>query len=213
MEYFRKHNPHMVETKPNGDLCLTFPVSTPKGAVCLNNTKAIEFMNCIFRVYDSWILGGHKNQNDELTHNISATVVVGVDEWDEVLQHAWVNRDRIRAMSFFPKFGDKGVPYAPREEVLEEDEGRWHRLISKYKPVDYAAMREDEDETNLSGEAACAGGACELVHTESKPIAKGSIFSTDCIAIQTADNAYLHLVPCTYLGEIQVWESVYRRKV
>ena len=48
-----------------------------------------------------------------------------------------------------------------REAVAgEEDAAKWNRL--KYQPVDYAALREETDETKLKETVACAGGACEL---------------------------------------------------
>lgn len=39
----------------------------------------------------------------------------------------------------------------------------WVDLNREYKDVDYETLIEEEDNTNLQGEMACAGGQCELV--------------------------------------------------
>ena len=39
----------------------------------------------------------------------------------------------------------------------------WSDLNRDYKDVDYSLMVEEEDNTNLQGEVACSGGACEIL--------------------------------------------------
>ena len=73
----------------------------------------------------------------------------------------WRNRATFTGIALLAHDGDKRYAQAPREAVAgEEDAARWNRL--RYHPVDYAALREDSDETALKEVAACAGGACEL---------------------------------------------------
>ena len=40
----------------------------------------------------------------------------------------------------------------------------WTELQRDYKPVDYTEVIEEFDETNYKGEAACAGGSCEIIY-------------------------------------------------
>ena len=42
------------------------------------------------------------------------------------------------------------------------DDYTYVRLMSTLKDVDLTKVQEIEDNTNLSGEIACAGGACEV---------------------------------------------------
>jgi ribonucleoside-diphosphate reductase alpha chain len=205
VNYFMQFNPHMVEKKPDGDYCITFPVAAPKEAKTLKDTQSTEFMRYIFGVYDAWVKPGTAAPG-VLTHNISATVVVEDDMWDAVLNLAWDNRARIRAMSFFPKFGDKGIPYIPREEVTEIDVLRWQELIKNYKPVDYTQMNESEDTTDLRSEVACSGGACELVHTERREVADGSIYFTQ-LAGKSKD--YLFVAEGFKLGSVDVFKAIF----
>lgn len=163
-QYFKSINPHMVQEKPNGDWCLTFPVEAPPRALTVKKMKAEDFLAYVFNTYEWWIKPGtvHQVHSPGLTHNVSSTVVVDEGEWDKVFQIVWDNRHRIQAMSFLPRTGDKGSPFMPREEVLMEDEPKWAALIQQYKPVDYAAMIEDDDGTTAVMDPACAGGACQI---------------------------------------------------
>jgi hypothetical protein len=60
--------------------------------------------------------------------------------------------------------------YEPHE-VSEDDPHRdaklaawelWNELRASHVPVDYSLVHEAEDNTEVMGEVACAGGACEL---------------------------------------------------
>lgn len=158
--HFASMNPHMVEEKPDGDLSITFPVQAPKGARTVKELPAAEFMEQVFVVYEHWVRPWSRTRM--LTHNISCTVSVQDDEWNEVVDLVWENRARIAAMTFISAFGDKKWPFAPREEVLTEaDEARWNYLIENYRRVDWLALHEEEDGTTHAMEPACAGGSCE----------------------------------------------------
>ena len=86
------------------------------------------------------------------------------DEWDDVADYIWDNRADFTGISMLSATGDKIYQQAPHEEVITaQDETLWNELISKFQPVDFTLMKEEDDETNLQGEIACAGGACELV--------------------------------------------------
>lgn len=165
-QYFKSINPHMVETKPDGNLCLTFCVEAPGNAMTVKEMPAIEFMDQVFLVYENWIKEGTVPERcvvPGLTHNVSSTVVVSDDEWDDVIEHFMANQGRIGAMSFLPRFGDKDIPFIPREEVVTElDEDKWDYLITHARHVDYTQLNEVEDTTTRQSEAACVGGACEL---------------------------------------------------
>jgi len=162
-QYFKKTNPHMCVEKPNGDWVIEFPIQAADDAVVVSDLTAKEFMDIAFSTYDNWIVPGTAKimSAPGLTHNISITVSVEDGEWDEVRDHAWVNRYRIAAMSFLPKTGDKIYPFAPREAITTSaDEARWNELIEKYTPVDWTKMVEEEDTTDPKALAACEGGSC-----------------------------------------------------
>ncbi len=163
-QYFKSVNPHMVETKPNGDWCITFPVQAPDGAITVKDLSASKFLDSVFSTYDNWIVPGTVDLDTGLTHNVSCTVVVGEEDgWENVCKIVYENRARVNAMSFLERMGDKMSPWMPREEVTTElDEEKWRVLIENYKPVDWTKMVEMADGTEHVMEPACAGGSCEV---------------------------------------------------
>lgn len=127
-QQFQAANPHMVEKILSGDWCLTFPVEAPRGVRTMKNYNSLDFLEQIFKVYDSWIDG----------HSISSTVVFVDRTWDAILFKVWKNRSRIAAMTFLPAASDKQIPYMPREAVeTESDEVKFKHLVDNYTPVVY----------------------------------------------------------------------------
>ena len=43
------------------------------------------------------------------------------------------------------------------------DEETYSKMMESLKEVDLSKIREDEDNTDLKGEIACGGGACEVI--------------------------------------------------
>lgn len=149
-QIFRKHNPHMVEVKPDGDWCITFPMTGK-----YEPQTALEFLNKIKMFYDSWIAFG----SDELHHNISCTVSVKSDEWDDVFKFIWQYKPI--GMTFLPAQKDKDIPFCPREAVeTPTDIIKYLSLVKNYKPIDYTCLPENEDKTVFS--SSCDGDSCDF---------------------------------------------------
>ena len=143
-----------------------FPIQARPGAIVRDDIRALEFLGYVKLVQQNWVCEGrrHEKYNPGLYHNVSNTVVVREGEWDGVANFIWDNRKFFTGVSLIQYLGDKVYPQAPNEAVADEaDLMRWEALA--YHPVDYTQMREDTDNTNLQGEAACAGGHCEIVRT------------------------------------------------
>jgi ribonucleoside-triphosphate reductase len=162
---FRKHNPGMCVRKPNGDWVIEFPVQAPDGAIVKADLTAIQFLEMVKSTQRNWVIPGTGNDKytPGATHNVSNTVHVKPEEWDEVAEYLWNNREFFAAVSLIQNTSDKDYAFAPNEEIkTEADEARWNNLITHYKPVDYSTLVEVEDTTALAAEPACAGGACEV---------------------------------------------------
>ena len=71
----------------------------------------------------------------------------------------WDNRKYYNGLSVLPYDGGSYVQ-APFEDITEE---KYERLFKSLNTVDLTKVVELKDETNLKGELACAGGACEVV--------------------------------------------------
>lgn len=162
--FFKKANPHMCVEKANGDWVIEFPIEVPSTARLKEQYGAIEFLEMVKSTYTNWVLPGTQGSGSPgLTHNVSTTCHVKDDEWERVADYLFENQFNFAAVAFLPVRGDKIYSFAPLEAIISEaDEVRWNQLISKYHPVDYTQMLEDADGTDLAGEAACAGGKCDL---------------------------------------------------
>jgi ribonucleoside-diphosphate reductase alpha chain len=92
-------------------------------------------------------------------HNVSATISIKNDEWETVGEWMWDNREYYAGLSVLP-YSDHTYKQAPFEDITRD---QYHDLIKSLHNIDLSKVIEIEDSTNLKGEAACAGGACEIV--------------------------------------------------
>ena len=168
--FFNEQNPHMCEdsvwSANKTDDVITFCVEAPDEAILRGEMSAMDLLQHVHSTQQNWVVPGtaRPEMNPGLHHNVSNTLTVRDDEWDDVADYIWRNRADFTGISMLAASGDKLYQQAPHEEVVTaQDETLWNELISKFKSVDYTLMHEREDATNLQGEVACAGGACELV--------------------------------------------------
>ena len=70
----------------------------------------------------------------------------------------WNNRDSYNGISVLPYDGGT-YQQAPFEDC---DRETFERMMESLTAVDLTKVVELTDETDLSGELACAGGACEI---------------------------------------------------
>jgi len=70
----------------------------------------------------------------------------------------WKNRDCYNGLSVLPHDGGSYIQ-APFEDCSE---ATYRRMMKSLTEVDLTNIVETEDDTNLQGELACAGGTCEI---------------------------------------------------
>jgi ribonucleoside-diphosphate reductase alpha chain len=136
---------------------VSVPSAAPKGALTRDSESAIEFLERVKLLHEKWIKPGHIY--GENTHNVSATVTMKQNEWGMVGEWLWENQNHYNGLSFLPE--DLGsYQQTPFEEI---DEAKYLELSKSIRGINVANIVETNDNTNLSGEVACAGGACEIV--------------------------------------------------
>jgi len=153
------HHPELIEDeyfRPHDTAVISVPQKAPADAT-MRNESALELLNRVKKVSDEWVRFGHrKGQN---THNVSATVSIKDGEWDEVGEWMWENRKVYNGLSVLPHNGGTYVQ-APFEDCTEEE---YEQLVSTLTEIDLKKVIELEDNTDLKGEVACSGGACEVI--------------------------------------------------
>ena len=156
--YLSENHPELVEDEffsPHDTAVISAPQKSPPGAITRSET-AIEMLERVKGVSSTWVKGGHqKGQN---THNVSATVTIKPEEWETVGEWMWNNREHYNGLSVLP-FSDHTYKQAPFEDC---DKETYETMLKSLKNVNLDLINEDEDNTDLKGEIACAGGACEL---------------------------------------------------
>jgi ribonucleoside-diphosphate reductase alpha chain len=150
--------PELVEVdrqKPDG-LVIGFPECAPVGSI-LRDEPALDLLTRTARQNLEWIKAGH---NYGLNHNNqSVTVSLREHEWVPAREWLWDNRESYTGMAILPYDGGT-YEQAPFQSISE---ARYHELMALMPlAIDLTQIVEDEDNTALVGEAACAGGACEI---------------------------------------------------
>lgn len=169
-QHLRNTNPHAVEASVNStggtDDVITFPIYNPDGLV-KSDLTAIEHLDIIKSTQENWVVPGTSEVNTKpVNHNVSCTVIVDDDEWSNVTEYLYHYRNSFAAVSLLAKTGDKDYAQAPMEAVTTaEDLERFIDLMKNWTPVDYTQLREEQDNTAATAEAACVGGACEIITT------------------------------------------------
>ena len=157
--YLAINHPELIEDeffRPHDTAVITIPQKAPEGSI-VRHESVFQMLERVKKVSQEWIKPGHRNGQN--THNVSATVSIKEDEWDLVGEWMWNNRDFYNGLSVLPYNGGT-YTQAPFEDCTKED---FERLVKTLSDVDLTKVIELQDNTDLRGEAACAGGACEIV--------------------------------------------------
>ena len=131
------------------------PQKAPDGSI-YRNESAFNLLERIKKVAREWVKAGHRTGSN--THNVSATISLKDNDWDLVGEWMWENRKDYNGLAIFP-FYDSSHPQLPFEDITKKT---YNKLIKSLNKVDLSEIKEIADETNLTGELACAGGACEV---------------------------------------------------
>lgn len=159
-KYLAENHPELVEDeyfKPHLQAVISVPQKAPDGAV-LRTESAVELLKRVSNIWENWVDAGHRRGAN--VNNVSTTVSVGKDEWDEVGQWMWNNRNKYTALSVLPKSADDhSYIQAPFQDITKEE---YEKLLSHLHSIDLTKVVELKDDTTLQEQLACAGGACTI---------------------------------------------------
>jgi len=158
--YLSINHPELLEDdffKPTIQSIVKIPQKAPKEAITRKTESAIKLLERIKIVNQKWIKPGYRKGANQ--HNVSATVNVKQDEWKNVGEWVFENREYFTALSFLPE--DLGsYIQTPYEDITEK---QFNEMIKQLHDVDLSKVVEMADNTARQDELACAGGSCEVM--------------------------------------------------
>lgn len=137
LQEFERVNPEAIEPSvwnPTVEKVISFPVTLPENTLIKKNLTAVQFLrDVVLLTKRNWIDCGRNPKHPstiatpKLSMNVSNTCVVRENEWGDVREFLWENRNNFSGVSLLPATGDLDYPQAPFMEVLSEEE-----LVAEY---------------------------------------------------------------------------------
>jgi len=158
-QYLAQNHPELVEDdffKPDIQAVVSVPQKAPNGAI-YRTESPMDLLERTKKFNVEWVKAGHRKGAN--TNNVSATISVKQDEWDSVGEWMWKNKHTFNGLSVLP-YDNGSYTQAPFEDITEE---KFLEMESHLNNIDLKQIIEMTDETDLKDQAACAGGACEIV--------------------------------------------------
>jgi len=155
--YLKEHHPYMLEEsvyRPETESVITLPLAAPEGAITRDEGPG-ALLSRVLRLQQDWVKVGHRHGVN--TNNVSCTIPLKDDEWDEVALWWWKHRDQFVSITFIPHNGGN-YKQTPFETITERE---FQRRVDELKPVDLKQVKEGSDNTKRRQAVACAGGQCE----------------------------------------------------
>ena len=156
--YLAENHPDLVEAcvfRGHDTAVISIPQKAPGGSI-LRTESAFQLLERVKKVATEWVKPGHRTGSN--SHNVSATISLKDEDWNDAGEWMWNNRDHYNGLAVLPYDGGT-YTQAPFEDI---DEHKFNTMVTSLMDIDLSKVVEDDDETNLMGELACAGGACEV---------------------------------------------------
>ena len=128
-DLIKERMPYMVEdsvwSANNSDYVVSFPIIAPENSLFKKDLYGINLLEKIKMVQRTWIEYGTDVSlcvDPTGRHNVSNTVQVEPDKWEEVADYLFDNRDLFACITLLPTSGDKDFNQAPFVSILTEEE-------------------------------------------------------------------------------------------
>ena len=123
LKLIREINPNMVEnsvwSSGGTDYVVSFPVVSKQGSIFKSQLLGVKQLEYVKKAQQFWVEYGTNVDlcvDPKLRHNISNTITV--DNWDEVEQYIFDNKQWFAGISLLSAMGDKAYAQAPFTEVF-----------------------------------------------------------------------------------------------
>lgn len=130
-----KTNPKMVEdsawSQNKTDVVVSFPIIASEGSIFKKFLLGIKQLEYVKLAQQVWVEEGTNVElcvHPSLRHNVSNTITV--DNWDEVEQYIFDNREYFAGISLMSSSGDRAYVQAPFTEVFTSEQ-----ILEMYGPA------------------------------------------------------------------------------
>ena len=157
-QHLSQNHPELVEDeyfRPHDTAVIQVPQKAPSGSI-LRTESPFALLERVKKVATEWVKSGHRKGSN--SHNVSATISLKEKDWELAGEWMWNNREHYNGLSVLPYDGGT-YTQAPFEDITKT---KYNQMMKSLTEVDLSNVIEIEDNTNLSGELACAGGSCEI---------------------------------------------------
>ena len=156
--YLKSAIPELVEddvTSSSG-VVVSIPQESPVGSILREQETALSLLDRALMYNKSWVKPGHLDGDN--SHNVSVTISVKDNEWDDLREAMWKHRKSYTGISLLPYDGGT-YQQAPFEDITKD---KYEDMTKLVKEIDLSKVTENEDKTERIEQLACAGGVCEL---------------------------------------------------
>ena len=155
---YKKHPELITDMKliPNSAV-IEIPQKAPAGSILRNKESALELLTRVKLFNLEWVKQGHRHGDN--TNNVSATISIKENEWKEVGEWMWKNKDTFNGLSILPYDGGT-YTQAPFENISKS---KYYSMMNDLTAINLKKIKELDDNTTRSQEIACSSGSCELV--------------------------------------------------
>jgi len=129
LEVTEKINPLSVEesvwSSSGTDKIISFLCEVPVGSIVKNQLSAIGLLEKVKLTQNNWVKYGTRIERcsiPSMRHNVSNTITVKPDEWDDVENFIFDNQEWFAGISLLPSSGDLDYAQAPFSTVLTPTE-------------------------------------------------------------------------------------------
>ena len=152
----------------NKEYIISFPCVVTGKVITKPEITAVEHLKTIGMVKHFWV---NKGVNPNIDHtsipnNVSCTVEVSEDEWDEVAAVMYVNSHLYTGVSFLPKYPGT-YPNLPFTSITEETIREYNDIVAylEANEIDFHSIMSGRKEKSAGelGAVACNGGSCEII--------------------------------------------------
>lgn len=156
--YLQIHHPELLEDDllNSKQAIIRIPQHAPEGSI-LRSEDVMQLLERIKKFNEWWVRKGFRRGSN--ANNVSATVSIEESDWNRVGKWMWENKASYNGLSVLP-FDSGNYKQAPFQDISKQE---FLELERSLRGLDLTQVVEMDDHTDHKAEAACAGGACQVV--------------------------------------------------